>query len=1241
MSTTSVHSNKQPSVSPSQLGRRSRNEQGADERDQGDRLIGEHLQAVQSALWRSILVKNTLILSATLISGFLTFIIVDQWIYSFGIFSRCIWVLALAGFTIWWFVTRIVPLIKLRISPEYAAYSVELDEPDLQHSLTSYVTLRNDREAPGLRGIVVRSIGARAARHLTTSGMSMPSETLGNFHTGLFTAGVAAVLILYAVFSPKNTVQTMTRLAAPFAAIAPPSRVTIAEVEPGDTESLFGRPLQISARIKGLSPSESAQLWLSSNSHNPIQFTSPENADVFVATIPPSIVKENFEYQVLAGDATSPTFSVTVRDEPSVNIQEVQYAPHPYTGLSNRTTNVGAIDGLEGTRVTVVAQANRQIVRGRIEFNPRQIDGRTSATAGFAPLEISDDGRTVSATWNLRSGRRGNGQVEIDSYRLRVWDETDTSNPDPIEYPIRVSLDLAPEVRITIPATWPKDVPLGTEQLIEVRAADPDFGLNKVEVRIRRSTRLLQTVQLLSPPENNAQQIRGAQLLTYRFQPDALGLMSGDLITIEAVAYDNRTNLEGNQPDPNVVVSDPVELNIIDRPAPNEMVEDGDGLQQPEPKKSEQDQQQNSGDPSDDSQESGGSGDESADNQSGSGDDQQSGKEESGNNSEQNQGGQAGGGGEAENEQEAEQQQQKNGGGGSSSKNQDSQNGEGQGSGAAEGNNQSSSNSAGNNQDSDSQESDSQDPGNESDNKSGSDSTSSGSESSGTESGQPSGNGKPSDATSSQKPSGPNPSQPQNGPRSPATSDGEAMERLHEYLKERQAEKQKNDAQENQTTNDGDSNNDSPTAGGASPNDRGKGEQKDNIQGGSSRPDPNPQTDQESDPNQDRSGDSGQGNKSESTTQQTESDPRQQDGAGQGSEQQDPRNSSNNSKPSPNEAAGNNSKPNSKNSNSDNANQPRDNASDAGTSDSEESQNTDTTAGSAGNSKDPNGKTQNKPNNLPNGSSDDSNTGTKPEKPQNDLTQQPNSAEQGTKGEGTPEENTESEANPDGSPEKSTAPSGSSKSNPSSKPHQGSSNDQPNQDSIDPSRDGENQPSKSGKDNAQTGSQSNAKTPQDQANQSNNQSANGNAIGNNNSGEQMPGTGASDAAAPPAAPDPVNVEAAKKATDLVLDSLKNQRENPDQELLDRLGWTPDQLRRFVDRWEKTRKLGEQNDPAARQQYEEALKSLGLRPEENISPRSSNSRNDQLRQIQDTGSRMAPPPQFRDAIEAYRRSLKDN
>ena len=61
----------------------------------------------------------------------------------------------------------------------------------------------------------------------------------------------------------------------------------------------------------------------------------------------------------------------------------------------------------------------------------------------------------------------------------------------------------------------------------------------------------------------------------------------------------------------------------------------------------------------------------------------------------------------------------------------------------------------------------------------------------------------------------------------------------------------------------------------------------------------------------------------------------------------------------------------------------------------------------------------------------------------------------------------------------------------------------------------------------------------------------------------------------------------------MLDYLRDQKENPDPELLDKMNWTDEDLREFRNRWEKLKK--ESTDESGKRKWNDAIKSLGLKP----------------------------------------------
>jgi hypothetical protein len=104
-------------------------------------------------------------------------------------------------------------------------------------------------------------------------------------------------------------------------------------------------------------------------------------------------------------------------------------------------------------------------------------------------------------------------------------------------------------------------------------------------------------------------------------------------------------------------------------------------------------------------------------------------------------------------------------------------------------------------------------------------------------------------------------------------------------------------------------------------------------------------------------------------------------------------------------------------------------------------------------------------------------------------------------------------------------------------------------------------------------------------------------------GSGQPADGLPDRGPPPEVPqgDDPNLDYARRATDLALEYLKDQlaKEQPDQELLDRLGWTREDMQRFVDRWEALKQAAGQPGEKGKQaqvELDDLLRSLGLRPQ---------------------------------------------
>ena len=120
----------------------------------------------------------------------------------------------------------------------------------------------------------------------------------------------------------------------------------------------------------------------------------------------------------------------------------------------------------------------------------------------------------------------------------------------------------------------------------------------------------------------------------------------------------------------------------------------------------------------------------------------------------------------------------------------------------------------------------------------------------------------------------------------------------------------------------------------------------------------------------------------------------------------------------------------------------------------------------------------------------------------------------------------------------------------------------------------------------------------------------------------------------PGGDDP-NLAYARERTGLALEHLKDQMQQDQSELLDRLGWTPDEAQRFIDKWQRMKDLAARKGSggkAARKKLEEAIQSLGLRPR-GTQLGGGQTDTDDLRQMRE-GSHHPIPSKLSDLLRAY-------
>jgi len=112
-----------------------------------------------------------------------------------------------------------------------------------------------------------------------------------------------------------------------------------------------------------------------------------------------------------------------------------------------------------------------------------------------------------------------------------------------------------------------------------------------------------------------------------------------------------------------------------------------------------------------------------------------------------------------------------------------------------------------------------------------------------------------------------------------------------------------------------------------------------------------------------------------------------------------------------------------------------------------------------------------------------------------------------------------------------------------------------------------------------------------------------------------------------------NLQYTRKATDLALQYLKDKQHDPDQQLLDDLGITAEQMREMVARYEKLKK---DNTPQGKQTLDESLRALGLRTSKNQTPRTVNVQSENVTGVRNMGVVSGLPTDLRQKFRSFRK-----
>ena len=199
-----------------------------------DQYIDEQIRKTRSFV-KSVDIAFGLLALVVAVLGFvLAAVIVDHWLVpgGLGFWGRLACFTVLVGGTIFLFARWVAPLVMHSINPLYAANAIEQSRSSFKNSLLNLLMFREDRAA--VPEAVYRSVERQAATVLAEAPIETAVDRSGLIRWGYVLAALVAALGLYKAFSPKDPLVTLERIVAPWADVAPPTRVTIRDVQPGN-----------------------------------------------------------------------------------------------------------------------------------------------------------------------------------------------------------------------------------------------------------------------------------------------------------------------------------------------------------------------------------------------------------------------------------------------------------------------------------------------------------------------------------------------------------------------------------------------------------------------------------------------------------------------------------------------------------------------------------------------------------------------------------------------------------------------------------------------------------------------------------------------------------------------------------------------------------------------------------------------------------------------------------------------
>lgn len=517
----------------------------ADYRTNKGERIDRRVQDTCSRLKRSEMFLTLIVFATAMIGYFFLFVLLDHWLLKGGastLFRMLMFgtgVLLALGFLVW----RLIPLLRYSVNPLYAAKVLEEKRPSIKNALINWLLLRKEFEnRPELKNQsafqsrVFDGIATQSLKNLD----QVPEETVVD-HKPLFRWAIALIILigvfcLYSLISPKSALHSFSRLVMPFSNISAPTRVRFLEITPGNASVYQGETATVTARIQGAGK-QPVYLYYTTDDQRMVDqivpMLVPEGGFHYECRFPPG--KFGFEqgvtYSIGVGEDRSRDYRFTVQAPMTLEVRELVYTYPEYTGEASTTVlNTGDIRALEGTKVDIRAKSNFPMSRAVFIPDNDESSGKS--------LTLSSEKTSANLAIWLAPDFENPTQCEFQTYVLRAYDEEGKVNRTPSVYRIELFKDQPPKISWVDPPKEQLAIPLNGFTEARLSAEDADFGLRFVRIHFDAGNKKISSLDMLQSPAQGPTKHTGTVNLSVQIHPEKLGLKPGDAVEYWAEALD-------------------------------------------------------------------------------------------------------------------------------------------------------------------------------------------------------------------------------------------------------------------------------------------------------------------------------------------------------------------------------------------------------------------------------------------------------------------------------------------------------------------------------------------------------------------------------------------------------------------------------------------------------------------------------------------------------------------------------